>query len=119
MAEVEQKGFFIMDTGERSCDVIIKKKVKRGGEPAPKMRERGTQTDLKMFKKGASSMMQTQELDVTSPDQSPAKTKKRKLKDMAYDEDGEKGNRSPSPPPKKRAKVTSAKDEPESRKSPV
>ena len=114
-----------MEDGQRSCDVIVKKKVKRGGEAPPKppkMRERATQTDLKltgMSKKGQTTMKDAQELDVTSPDQSPVKTKKRKMKEMASGEDGEKGGRSPSPPPKKRAKATSAKDEPVSRKSPV
>ena len=70
MAEVERKGYFMMDTGERSCDVIVEKKVKKGGEPVPKppkTRERGTQTCIEMIEKGAkgaSSMVQPQELDV-------------------------------------------------------
>ena len=62
VAEVEKNGFFVMEDGQRSCDVIVKKKVKRGGEAPPKppkMRERATQTDLKltgMSKKGQTGM---------------------------------------------------------------
>ena len=41
--EVVDKGFFIMDDGQKSCDVIVKKK-RKATDHKPKMRDRGTQT---------------------------------------------------------------------------
>ena len=48
MIELQSKGFFIMDDGQRSCDVVIKPKKKKGADNSQqkpvKTRERATQT---------------------------------------------------------------------------
>ena len=41
--DLKTKGFFMTDDGQRSCDVIVKKKVKKvAAVVKPKMKERGT-----------------------------------------------------------------------------
>jgi len=110
-----------MDDGQRSCDVVVKQKVKRGGGEAvakpPKMKDRSTQCNLDpegkpiKAKKGPASKAATQEqddgteLEVSSPDVTPKKSNKRKKKEM--EEDLDFGTPSP---PKKRAKVVPATD---------
>lgn len=68
--DIKVKGFFIMDDGQRSCDVVVKQKIKRGGAEAvkpPKMKDRGTQCNLDpegnpiKVKKGPASKAATQD----------------------------------------------------------
>lgn len=118
MEDIKVNGFFIMDDGLRSCDVVVKQKVKRGGEPAKKMKDRGIQCNLDpegnpvKGKRAPASKGATQdpqdvddgtELEVSSPDVTPKKSNKRKKKEMEQDLDFG----TPSPP-KKRAKVVPA-----------
>ena len=113
MEEITKNGFFVMEDGQRSCDVIVKKKAKKGGDEGPvkavKTRDRACQTDDKeprsRPKKQMNLVEEDDELDVgSSSDASPVKPSlKRRLKDQKQAKD----DSSPSPG-KKRVKMAPA-----------
>ena len=101
-----------MDDGQRSCDVLAKKPIKRSeAQPKPvKTKDRGTQTiekGLKKVRKPKAPAAAPAKMDVaSSSERSPEKTtmlKKRKYKQVAFEEDGDQ-TVSVGSSPKKRAK---------------